>query len=57
MKVNTGDRKLDSYPEKINEKANADPDGFFRQLSRKHGTPEEEIRQAMERRRLSLGDT
>ncbi|MDW7759787.1 MAG: hypothetical protein SCM96_04010 [Acidobacteriota bacterium] len=57
QKVNTGDRKLDSYLEKINEKASADPDVFFHQLSRKHGTPEEEIRQAMERHRLSYGDT
>lgn len=57
QRANTGDRKLDSYLGKINERAETDPDGFIRQLSQKHNIPEEEIRQARERHRLSYGDT
>lgn len=54
---NTGDRDLDSLLGKINDRAKADPDVFFRQLSQQHNIPEEEIRQAKERHSLSYGDT
>jgi len=57
QQAKTGDRKLDSWLGKINERAEADPDGFILQLSQKHNIPEEEIRQAKERHRLSYGDT
>ncbi len=57
QRATTGDRKLDSYVGKINERAEADPDGFFRQLSQKHNIPEDEIRQARERHGFSYGDT
>jgi len=57
QRMMTGDRMLDSLLGQINERANADPDGFFRQLSLKHNIPEEEIRQAKEQRGLSYGDT
>ena len=53
----TGDRDLDAQLVKINEKAKADPDVFFRQLSQQHNIPEAEIRQEQERRGLSYGDT
>jgi hypothetical protein len=53
----TGDRDLDAQLVKINEKAKADPDVFFRQLSQQHNIPEAEIRQEKERRGLSYGDT
>jgi len=54
---NTGDRDLDSLLGQINENAKADPDAFFRQLSRQHNIPEEEIRLEKERHGLSYGDT
>jgi len=57
QQARTGDRRLDSYLGKINERAEADPDGFIRQLSQKHNIPEDEIRQAKERHGLSYGDT
>jgi len=57
QQARTGDRRLDSYLGKINEKAKADPDGFFGQLSLKHNIPENEIRQAKEQYGLSYGDT
>jgi len=57
QQAKTGDRKLDSWLGKINERAKADPDGFIYQLSQKHNIPEEEIRQARERHNLSFGDT
>lgn len=53
----TGDRKLDSLLGKIDQKAAADPDGFFRQLSQRQNVPESEIREAKERHDLSFGDT
>ena len=53
----TGDRDLDAQLVKIYEKAKADPDVFFRQLSQQHNIPEAEIRQEKERRGLSYGDT
>ena len=57
QQARTGDRRLDSYLGKINEKAKADPDGFLSQLSLKHNIPENEIRQAKEQYGLSYGDT
>ena len=57
QQAKTGDRKLDSLLGKINKQAEAEPDGFFRQLSQRHNIPEEEIRQAKERHGLSYGDT
>ncbi len=57
QRTTTGDRRLDSYLGKIDERAKADPDGFFRQLSLRHNIPEEEIRQASERHGFSYGDT
>jgi hypothetical protein len=57
QQAKTGDRKLDSWLGKINERAKADPDGFIRHLSQKLNIPEEEIRQAKERHGLSYGDT
>jgi len=45
---NTGDRKFDSTLERINVAAQADPDGFIRQLSSRYITPEQEIRQTRE---------
>ena len=57
QQAKTGDRKLDSWLGKINERAKADPDGFIRQLGQKHNIPEEEIRQARERYNLGYGDT
>ena len=53
----TGDRDLDAQLVKIDEKAKADPDVFFGQLSQQHNIPEAEIRQEKERRGLSYGDT
>jgi hypothetical protein len=53
----TGDRDLDAQLVKIDEKAKADPDVFFRQLSQQHNIPEAEIRQEKERRGLGYGDT
>ena len=57
QQAKTGDRKLDSWLGKINERAKADPDGFIYQLSQKHNIPEVEIRQAREQHNLSYGDT
>jgi len=57
QQARTGDRKLDSWLGKINERAKADPDGFIYQLSQKHNIPEVEIRQAREQHNLSYGDT
>ncbi len=57
QQAKSGDRKLDRWLGKINERANADPDGFIRQLSQKHDIPAGEIRQAKERHGLSYGDT
>ncbi len=54
--ANTGDRKLDSLLVQINTHAEADPAGFFLQLSRQHNIPEEEIRLAKERHGLTFGD-
>ncbi len=54
--ANTGDRKLDSLLVKIDERAKADPDGFFLRLSQKHDFPEGEIRRAKEQYDLSYGD-
>jgi hypothetical protein len=54
--ANTGDRKLDSLLVKIDERAEADPDGFILQLSEKHRIPEVEIRQAKDLHSLSFGD-
>jgi hypothetical protein len=56
QQTKTGDRKLDSLLGKINRQAEAEPEAFIRQLSQQHNIPEEEIRQAKERHRLSYGD-
>lgn len=53
----TGDRKFDAQLKRINEEAKADPDGFIRRLSERHGIPEQEIREAKARHGLDDADT
>ncbi len=51
-----GDRKFDSMVQSMNREAMADPDGFIRQLSARHGIPESDLRQARETHGLDPGD-
>jgi len=52
----TGDRGFDSILRNLNVSANADPDGYYRELSRRNGIPEQDIRQARDRYGLSYSD-
>ena len=52
----TGDRTLDTTLQQITTQAKADPDGFIKQLSTRHGIPEQEIRQAQETQGLGPAD-
>lgn len=52
----TGDRKFDTQLNKLRDEAKADPDGFLRRLSERHGVPEQEIREAKERHGLDEAD-
>jgi hypothetical protein len=53
----TGDRKFDAQLKRINEEAKADPEGFVRRLSEKHGIPQQEILEAKEKYRLDDAGT
>ncbi|HSQ61092.1 MAG TPA: hypothetical protein VLT84_11815 [Acidobacteriota bacterium] len=52
----TGDRGFDSMLENLNASANADPDGYYRQLSIRQGIPEQDLRQAKDRFGLGYSD-
>lgn len=52
----TGDRGFDSILDNLNASANADPDGFYRQLSVRQGIPEQDLRQAKDRFGLGYSD-
>src|SRR5512143_705407 len=52
----TGDRQLDSTLGRIAVEAKADPTGFIKMLSARHGIPEQEIRQAQETQGLGAAD-
>ncbi len=52
----TGDRKLDGILKAMNTQAQADPDGFLKQLAARHAVPEEDLRQARDAQGLSAGD-
>ena len=54
--ADTGDRRFDRYLREMNQEGKADPEGFVRMLSQKHGIPEEEILQAREQHRLEPAD-
>jgi hypothetical protein len=54
--ADTGDRRLDQYLRYMNQEGKADPEGFVRMLSQKHGIPEEEILQARKQHRLEPAD-
>ncbi|MGQ9801335.1 MAG: hypothetical protein ACUVRL_06705 [Candidatus Saccharicenans sp.] len=53
----TGDKKFDSYLQRMNEEAKGDPEGFLRRLSERHNVPEQEIREAREKHGLDFGET
>lgn len=53
----TGDKKFDAQLKKLKDEAKADPDGFIRRLSEKHGIAEQEIREAKEKHGLDEADT
>ncbi len=53
----TGDRKFDAQLKSLNEEAKADPDGFIRRLSERHGIAEQEIREAKAKHGLDDADT
>lgn len=52
----TGDRKFDAQLKSINEEAKADPEGFIRRLSERHGIAEQEIREAKAKHGLDAAD-
>ena len=54
--ASTGDTKLDAFLQKMNTAAKVDPDGFFKDLSARHGIPEADIRQVQETQGLTGGD-
>jgi len=52
----TGDKKFDTQLRKLRDASKADPEGFLRRLSERHGIPEQEIREAKERHGLDEAD-
>jgi hypothetical protein len=52
----TGDRGFDSILQNLTVSANADPNGYYRELSARNGIPEQHIRQAKDRYGLNYSD-